>query len=206
MRKQIILFIGIIALFMGCGLDKQAKELRALENCRYEFLSADSIFLAGTDISRLIGSGRLDVGSLPGVALGFLSQDILLSGLLQVRVTNPTKNRAGIQQFAYKILIEDREVMDGTSDLPVVIPAGETVIVPVKLQANVYPFLSDTQTQRQLLDFLNNVRTGQTNENIKVTLKIKPTLALGNKQLNYPGYITVDKEIDGRFLVDQQVL
>src|SRR5690606_31366188 len=154
MRKQIILFTGIIAFLFACGLDKQAKELRALENCHYEFLSADSIFLAGTDISRLIASGRLDVGSLPGVALGFLSRDIPLSGLLQVRVTNPTKNRAGIQQFAYKILIEDREVMDGTSDLPVVIPAGETVTVPVKLQANVYPFLSDTQTQRQLLEFL----------------------------------------------------
>ncbi|WP_353181505.1 LEA type 2 family protein [Parapedobacter lycopersici] len=206
MLKKCTLLIGIITLLMACGLDKQAKELRALENCRYEFVSADSIFLAGTDVGRLIAGGRLDVGSLPGVALGFLNRDVPLSGLLQVRVTNPTRSRAGIQQFAYKILIEDREVMDGTSDLPVIIPAGETVIVPVKLQANVYSFLSDRQTQGKLLTFLKKVQNGQSDEKIKVSLKIKPTLALGNKQLNYPGYITVDKEVDGRMLTGKQVL
>ena len=206
MLKQLLLFTLIIASFAGCGLNKQAKALQALEHCRYEFVAADSISLAGADISRMIAGGRLDIGSLPGVALGFLSRDIPLSGLLQVKVTNPTKDQAGIQQFAYKILIEDREVMDGTSDLPVIVPAGQTVTVPVRLKANVYSFLSDSQTQRKLLDFINNVHNGQTGEKIKLTLKIKPTLALGNQQLDYPGYITVDRQVDGRTLVNRHVL
>ena len=206
MWKQIVLFIGVVSFLFGCGLNKQAKELRALENCRYEFVSADSVFLAGANIGRMVAAGRLDMTSLPGVAMGFLSRDIPLSGLLQIRVTNPTKSRAGIQQFAYKILIEDREVMDGTSDLPVIIPAGETVTVPVKLQANVYSFLADSQTQQKLLEFVNNVRNGQAEEKIKLTLKIKPTLALGNKQLDYPGYITVDREVSGRAIMSRHVL
>lgn len=190
----------------ACGLDKQAKELRALEKCRYEFVSADSIFLAGADINRLIAGGQIDVSRLPGVALGFLNRDVPLSGLLNIQVTNPTNNLAGIRQFTYLIEVEGTEVVTGTSDLPISIPPGETTVVPVKLQANVYPFLSDRNTLNKLLQFLQNVRNGETAEKIKLTFRIKPTIALGNKEINYPGYISIDKEVDGRFLVDNGIL
>jgi len=78
-------------------------------------------------------------------------------------------------------------------------------VVPVKLQANAYSFLSDRRTLNKLLTFLQHVRDGQTTEKIKLTFKIKPTLALGNKQVNYPGYITIDKEVDGDFLAKQGI-
>src|SRR5690606_27947679 len=173
---------------------------------RYEFVSADSLFLAGTDINKLIAGGQIDVGRLPGVALGFLNRDVPLSGLLNIQVTNPTNNLAGIRQFAYLIEIEGTEVVNGTSDLPISIPPGETTVVPVKLQANVYPFLSDRNTLNKLFQFLQNARNGETTEKIKLTFRIKPTIALGNKEINYPGYISIDKEVDGRFLVDNGIL
>jgi len=205
MLKGILSSAFILILLAGCGLDRQAKELRALENCKYEFVAADSVYLAGTDVNKLIAERRMDPSSLPGVALGFLSRNIPLSGVLQVRVTNPTKSQAGIQQFDYKILVEGHEIVDGTSDSPISIPGGETVIVPVKLHANVYTFLSDRQTLGKVLAFVQNVREGQATEKIRLTVKIKPTLALGDKQLNYPGYITIDKEIDGDFLAKQGI-
>lgn len=206
MRRTTILLTAVAVIFAACGLDKQAKELRALENCRYEFVSADSVFLAGTDISKLIVGGQLDVSRLPGVALGFLSRDVPLSGMLNIRITNPTNNLAGIQQFAYLIEIEGKEIVNGTSDLPISVLPGETTVVPVKLQANVYPFLSDGKTLNKLLQFMQNAHNGQTTEKIKLTFRIKPTIALGNKQINYPGYISIDKEVDGRFLVDKGIL
>jgi hypothetical protein len=33
-----------------------------------------------------------------------------------------------------------------------------------------------------------------------VTIKIKPTLDFGNRQIKYPGYITIDKEISSKNL------
>lgn len=200
--------LAIIAtsLVISCTLDKQAKALRALEKCRYEFVSADSVFLAGTDVNKLIANGRVDVSQLPGVALSFLSQDIPLSGVLNVRITNPTNNLAGIQQFAYKVEVEDREVLDGVSDLPIEVPAGETVVVPVKLRTNVYKFLSDRETLNKLLTFIQSARNGSTDEKVNLTFKIKPTMALGNKAINYPGYIDIDKEVDAEFLIKQGIL
>ena len=199
--RIIVLIAGMALLLAGCGVDRQARALRALEKCQYTFVSADSVLLAGTDVNKLIANGRVDISRLPGVAFGFLNRDIPLSGILNLRITNPTNHLAGIQQFAYKIAIEGREVLDGTSDLPIEVPAGETVIVPVKLQTNVYKFLSDQQTLQKLLAFIQSARDGITDEQVNLTFSIKPTLALGNKQLNYPGYIRIDKQVDAGFLL-----
>ena len=196
-----LLIAGVLFLFTGCGIDRQAKALRALEKCQYAFVSADSVYLAGTDVNKLVANGRVDISRLPGVALGFLNRDIPLSGILNLRITNPTNNLAGIQQFTYKIAVEEREVLEGTSDLPIEIPAGETVTVPVKLETNVYKFLSDQETLQKLLTFIQSARDGATDEKVNLTFSIKPTIALGNKQLNYPGYIDIDKQIDAGMLL-----
>ncbi len=206
MLNRVIFFALLAALLAACGLDKQTKALKALEKCRYEFVSADSVLLAGTDITKIVANGRVDVSRLPGVAMGFLSRDIPLSGRLNLRITNPTNHLAGIQQFAYKIEVEGNEVFDGTSDLPIEVAPGETALVPVKLQTDVYKFLSDSKTLNKLLAFMQSARGGATDETIKLTFRIKPTLALGNKQINYPGYISVDKHVDADFLVKQGII
>lgn len=201
MLKRIV-FLGITVMAtMSCGVDRQAKALRALEKCRYEFVSADSVILAGTDVRQLMAKGRVDVRQLPGIAIGFLNRNIPLSGILNVRITNPTGNLAGIQQFAYKIAVENREILEGTSDYPIEVPAGETVTVPVRIQTNVYRFLSDQQTLGRLLDFVRRANEGASEETINLTLSIKPTLALGNQIINYPGYIRIDKTIKADLLI-----
>src|SRR5690606_20972814 len=196
MVKSIIALIIAAAVFNSCSLDRQARALKALEKCRYEFVSADSVLLAGTDVTELVADGRIDVGRLPGIALGFLSRDIPLSGILNVRITNPTTHLAGIQQFMYKIAVDGKEVMDGTSDRPIQVHGGETVVVPIKLQTNVYKFLSDRETLNKLVTFVENARNGSGSEDINLTFSIKPTLALGNQQINYPGYISFDKRVN----------
>src|SRR3546814_16403980 len=78
--RIILQLVGAMVLFVGCGVDRQAKALRALEKCQYAFVSADSVSLAGTDENKLVANGRGDIRRLPGVALGLLSRDLPLSG------------------------------------------------------------------------------------------------------------------------------
>lgn len=197
-----IFMISLLVLFMGsCGLDRQAKELRALEKCKYELVSADSVFLAGTDVGKLIESRRVDVGRLPGVAMGFLSGNMPLSAVLNVRVTNPTKTLAGIRQFAYIIEIEGQQVIDGTSDVPVRIPAGETVTVPVKLQGNVHALLSNQEILQRVMGYMQGLQAGAAADPVNLAIKIKPTVALGNTQIDYPGYITINRQLDPATLI-----
>lgn len=186
---------------MGCGIDRQTKELRALEKCEYELVSADSVLLAGTDVGQLIKSGRVDLARLPGVAMGFLSGNVPLSAVLNVRVTNPTNTLAGIRQFAYIIEVEGQELIDGTSDLPVRVPAGETVTVPVRLQGNMYQMLSNQSILQRVMAYVQATQAGTANEPVNMTIKIKPTVALGNSEINYPGYISIHREFDPSTLI-----
>ncbi|MFC3198710.1 hypothetical protein ACFOET_13900 [Parapedobacter deserti] len=157
-------------------------------------------------MTKLVADGKVDISRMPGVALGFFNRDIPLSGVLNVRITNPTTNLAGIRQFAYKIAVEGNELVEGTSDYPIEVPPGETIVVPLKLQTNIYEFLSDRQTLNKLLTFLQRTREGITDEQVNLTFSIKPTLALGNKAINYPGYIRVDKKIDAAQLLKSGLL
>jgi len=187
----------LILIFMaGCGLNRQAKELRALEKCTYELVSADSVFLAGTDVGQLIESRRVDVNRLPGVALGFLSGNVPLSAVLNVQVTNPTGNLAGIGQFSYIIEVEGHPIVDGASDLPVRVPAGETVVVPVKLQGNVYALLSNQEILQRVIGYMQTLQSGAPADPVDVAIKIKPTVALGNTAIDYPGFITINRRVD----------
>ncbi len=193
---------GAVVLFAltGCGINKQAKQLKAFEKCRYEILAADSVFVAGADVKKLIDSRGADLSSLPGVAVGFLSRDIPLTGILQVRITNPSGTLAGVNQFQYKLLVRDKEVVEGVSDQRITVKPGETVTVPLKINANVYRLLTDGSTIQEVLGFMQSAKGAAPVRTTKLGLKIKPTLTLGNQSLNYPGYITVEKEISSNLL------
>ncbi|SEN05558.1 hypothetical protein SAMN05216436_11121 [bacterium A37T11] len=195
MQKRIILQVIIMLALASCGVNKQAKQLKAFESCHYELHAADSLFVAGTDVSSLISSRGKDLGSLPGIALGFLSREVPLTGLLRVNISNPGKELAGVNQFQYKILLQDKEVATGFSDQRIEVPPGKTVTVPVRIKANIYKLLQDRSTVNEIMDFIAGAKGNGPEKKTKVALKIKPTLALGNQTINYPGYITVEREI-----------
>lgn len=195
----IAIAVVTVGLLSSCGIDRQAKELRAFEKCQYEIVAADNVFLAGTDISALISKGTVDLSDLPGIAISFLTQDMPLSGDLQVRITNPTSQLAGINQFIYQIQIEGKDFIEGISESPISVPAHSTTIVPVRIDANMFNILKDRQTLQKVMDFIQQNPDNE-DKSIQLTLRLKPTLAIGNKEINYPGFITVNKKIDRSIL------
>ncbi len=198
MRKLVTYLMSLLLVLVSCGVNKQAKQLKAFENCQYELHAAESVFVGGTDVSKLITSHGKDLSSLPGIAMGFLSRDVPLTGLLRVKISNPGKDLAGINQFQYKILVKDKEVAEGVTDQRIEVPPGGTVTVPVRIQANIYKLLRDGSTVNEIMEFVQGVKGNGPEKKTKLTLKIKPTLALGNQTINYPGFISVEREISSK--------
>lgn len=198
-----IIFLGLIALFfIGCGVNKQAKQIKALEDCKYEILSADSLFLAGTDITKLINNRdkEIDLTRMPSLAFAYLRKSIPLEGRINLQIENPTQDLASINKFQYIVLIKGVEIANGFVDQKVSIEPGSSLVIPVNVKANIYSFLSDSKTMEDILDFVNgDPGKGQEKKGV-VTLKIKPTISVGNSLINYPGFITVEKEISSKIL------
>ncbi len=195
------LYISLIVLAItGCGINKQAQQIKALEKCTYRIVSADQLSLAGADVKKIVNEGDINLASLPGLALGLLRQDVPLRARLNLEVKNPTGDAASINQFEYKILINKQELADGFVNQEVNIAAGQATVVPVDMQINLYPFLSNNKVMAEINEFLKAGKGGPEKKGI-LTLKIKPSIKVGNSLIKYPGYITIDKEVSSKILL-----
>jgi LEA14-like dessication related protein len=195
MKKLVVICLAAVTLF-GCGVNRQAQQIKALEKCTYSVVSASNISVAGTDVKRLMNNQDINLGSLPALAFGLLRKDVPLRATLNMEIANPAGNLAAINQFEYKILINNQELAEGFVDRQVSIAAGQSVVVPVAVNVNVYQFISNTRVMSEISDFLR----GGDRKGL-VTLKIKPSIMVGGALIKYPGYITIDKEFSSKILL-----
>jgi len=200
MMNKFFLLILTTLILSSCGINKQAQQIKALEQCEYKFIDATKVTVAGTDIKKIIDQQTINLAGLPALALGFLRQDVPLRATLNVEITNPSSNLAAINNFDYIILVNKQEIANGVVDQVVQIEAGQKVQVPVQLNANIYQFLSNGKTLDDISKFLSGASTGVKEVGL-VTIKIKPSIRVGKELVKYPGYITIDKEVSNKILL-----
>ena len=198
--KRVSIILVLAVLLAGCGLNKQARQIEALEKCTYEISSADSIYLAGKDISKLVKNRTLELRNVPELALALFRKNIPLKARVNLTINNPTSTEAAINQFEYIVLIKNQEIANGFVNQKVIIQPGGTTTVPVRVNSNIYSFLSNGKTMEEILDFVRGGESGAAERKGVVTIKIKPTIDVGGKLVKYPGYITIDKEVSSKIL------
>lgn len=199
--KRLFVISLLSILLTGCiGLNKQVNQIKALEDCKYAVKSADSITLAGIDVKDLIGKDIRDIIKMPRLALALLRKDVPLRARVNLAINNPTDKLAAINQFEYRILVQNNEIANGLVNQRIVVePNGGNVVVPIRLNTNVYDLVMDDRTVNAVTDFVLAKEDNKHKETV-VTIKIKPTLDLGNRQIKYPGYIDIDKEVSSKDL------
>ena len=208
-KVALFLLLALPALFYQCGVSRQIGEAKALGDCRYNVLSADSIYVGGYDVREFKDIKRLeDINPLkyPRLAAGLLARTIPFSTRVNLEITNPTTKLAALNQLQYIVLLSGKEFANGFINQRVEVqPAGGRTIVPVRLQTNAYDLLTDPATREAFTNLFRNLSGDQSTAPSKVTIKIKPTLDLFNKAVNYPGYITVEQELTGKMLLNGNV-
>jgi hypothetical protein len=196
MKKfALILFLPLIFLLSRCGINKQVEQAKALGKCHFDLVSVDSINLSGININRSENGQEINLNNLPRLAMGLLSRNIPFRANVALRITNETGQTAAIDQFEYKILLRNNEIFNGFVNRKVVVPAGGgQIIVPIHVFANVYKLIADQQTSQAFGDLISNLSGSTKGAKSVVTFKVRPTIDLGGKAFNYPGYISFDKE------------
>lgn len=204
MKKLLISFLMLATpvLFQQCAVNRQLAEAKALGDCKYQVLSADSVYLSGIDVRRFKKLEDINPARYPQLAAGLLAKSIPLSARLNLQITNPTNRLAGLNQLEYKILLEDQELFNGFINQRIeVTPGGGTAQIPIRLRTNAYKLFTDDNTRDAFVRMVQNLSGNEEAQSSKLTIKIKPTLALGNKKINYPGYITIDQDMTKKILL-----
>lgn len=198
--KNIVLICFAAITIMGCGVNKQAQQIKALENCKYRIISAQNLSVAGANVKNIISGQDINLASLPGLAFGLLRKDVPFRATINMEVSNPSGSLAAINEFEYKVLINKQELATGFVNQLVSVPAGGSVVVPVDLNVNVYQFISNAKVMSEISDFLRG-GSGSNERKGLVTLKIRPSIMVGNTLVKYPGFISIDKEVSSKILL-----
>ncbi|MFT4032015.1 MAG: hypothetical protein QM669_06315 [Siphonobacter sp.] len=202
MKKTLIFCSLLITVFTltRCGVNKQIAEAKTLGECKYNIVSADSIYLAGIDIRQFRTFEALNPLRYPQLSAGLLQRNVPLDAHINLDIANPTSRMAAINQLEYRILLTNKELANGFINQRIVVEPGAHTRVPVKLSTNAFQLLSDAATRDAFIQLVQNLAGNNSVKPSKLTIKIKPTLAIGNKQVNYPGYITIDQEVTNKIL------
>lgn len=200
MKKLLVLCLTAIVI-SSCGINKQTRQIKALEKCTYRITSADQLTLGGADVKNMINKQDINLASLPALALGLLRKDVPLKARLNLEVKNPTGDDAAINEFEYKILINRQELATGFVNQAINIAAGQSSTVPVDMEVNVYPFISNSKVMGEINDFIKSGRNGGPEKKGILTLKIRPSIRVGGALVKYPGFITIDKEVSSKILL-----
>lgn len=195
------MFSLLVVAISGCGINRQAQQIKALEKCTYKITSADEITVGGTDVKKLFEGQEINLASLPGLAFGLLRKDVPLKARLNLEVKNPSGVDAAINQFEYKILINNADLAEGVVNQEVNVAAGQSTVVPVDMVVNLYPFVSNSKVMGQISEFIKAGKNGGAEKKGLLTLKIRPSIKVGNSLVKYPGFITIDKEISSKILL-----
>jgi hypothetical protein len=195
--RNYILFSILAIMASSCGI---SRKIDVLEKCNYSIKTADSVYLAGKDVSKLFKNKKFDLNNVPGLALALFRKNIPLSANVKISITNPNQKTAVINKFDYIILIKGQELAAGSVDRKISIESGATGIVPVQINSNVYSFLSNRKTMDELIAFLGGTESGPGEKKSLVTLKIRPSFMVGKKSIKYPGYINIEKELSSKML------
>ena len=205
MKKELIItLLALPLLFSRCGVNKQISQAKALGDCRYSIASADSVYLAGVDVRQFRKLEDINPARYPRLAAGLLTRNVPLDARINLDIINPTNKLAGINQLEYRILLAGQELFTGFLNQRIEVqPGGGKTRVPVRLNANAYQLMTDPKTRDAFGELVQNFSGAAGAKPSKLTIRIKPTLDLGGKQINYPGYITIDQDVTNKILMGQ---
>jgi len=193
--KKITFFALLVLFVTGCNISQQAKEIKTLADCRYTIVGVDNIFVSGTDVKKIIANRDMNLGSIPSLALGFISKNIPLKADLKIGITNPTSNHAAINYFDYEILVNKQRFTEGTVNERINIAPDETIEVDFPLNTNIYQFLVNDSIRNDIQEFIT-AASNQSEVKSTITLRIKPAIYIGDEIIKYPGFIDIEKEIN----------
>ncbi|KPK86027.1 MAG: hypothetical protein AMS27_05985 [Bacteroides sp. SM23_62_1] len=194
MKKTFIpSLIAILFMVMVLNSCSYLKELSALADCDFRMSTLEDPLLAGIDISDRNSIEALTFEETGKIAKNILLGELPLSFILNVEVKNPNPVTASLNRLEYIAFIDDLQVAAGAVEERIEIPPlGGISTIPVKVETNLVELLK-RESRNTLINFGLNLADASKRPT-RVSIQIKPYIRVGNKDLEYPGYINVNKE------------
>lgn len=182
----------LLVLVLSCGIKRQAYEMRNLAQCEFRFEGLSRISLAGVDVSKVTSLEDVGVEGSSALFASLAFGSLPLEATVNVGVRNPTQSKAAINSLEWMFLIDDIEVASGAVPQRVEIaPNGGTAVIPVSVSTDLLKILSG-RSGESVINFALNL-AGSGDRPSRVTVKVKPSVHIGGRTIQSPGFFTLSK-------------
>lgn len=182
-----------LMLLVSCDTVKSALQLT---NCQYSLGGVAQPQVAGINIGNMTDISQIGTVGLLKIGAALATKSLPLNATINVKATNPGTVAAMLSRFDWAIDLEGKEMLNGTVNKAVNIPAnGGSSVIPFSIGVDLFQLLSG-DTRDNLLNFaLNLANAGEASS--KVSVRIRPSISIGGQTIPM-GFITLSKNVNSK--------
>ncbi len=182
-----VLLLLVASTLSSC---QTLREVAALREVAFAIDRVASAQLAGVDINRIRTYQDLSPTDILRLTRAVTNQELPLSFTLHLDAENPPENsvQARLVEMDWTLFLDDRETVSGIFNQNLVLPPGEAVDIPIRIELDLVNFFGDNA--RDLIDLALAIG-GQGGEAKRVMLQATPTIDTAIGPIRYPRPITI---------------
>lgn len=192
LKKTLIILFATIGL-ASCDVLTQVAQMANFANCTFDFNSLNQIQMLGIDLSKGMTKDNLNITQGLALVNAISNRTLPVNFNVNLNVKNPNSIAASMAKMDYIISLNGKEVVSTTLNQSVSVPANSTNVVTIPIRTDLFQLFSGESA-----DAIVNLAfklAGANSNPVNIGIKVKPYITIGNQQLAYPDYISINKTL-----------
>ena len=191
--KRTLIILFVTAGLASCDVLTQVAQMANFANCTFDFNSVNHIEMLGINLSK--GMSRENLNISQGLALvnAISNRSLPVTFNVNLDVSNPNSIAASMAKMDYILTLNGKQVVSTTMNNSVNVPAKSNSMITIPVTTDLFQLFSGESA-----DAIVNLAfklAGASSNPVNVGLQVKPYITVGNQQLAYPNYITLNKTL-----------
>ena len=191
--KRTLIILFVTAGLASCDVLTQVAQMANFANCTFDLNSVNHIEMLGINLSK--GMSRENLNISQGLALvnAISNRSLPVTFNVNLDVSNPNSIAASMAKMDYILTLNGKQVVSTTMSNSVNVPAKSNSVVTIPVTTDLFQLFSGESA-----DAIVNLAfklAGASSNPVNVGLQVKPYITVGNQQLAYPNYITLNKTL-----------
>ena len=193
LKKTLIILFVTMGL-ASCDVLNQVAQMANLVNCTFDFNSINQIQMLGVNLSKGMSKTDLNATQLLSLADAIMRKQLPVTFNVNVDVKNPNSIAAAMTKMDYILTLNGKQVVSTTMNNGINVPAKSSSVVSIPITTDLFQLFSGESA-----DAIVNLAfklAGASSNPVNVGLKVKPYINIGNQQLAYPDFISMNKVLN----------
>ena len=193
LKKTLIILFVTMGL-ASCDVLNQVAQMANLVNCTFDFNSVNQIQMLGINLSKGMSKTDLNATQLLSLADAIMRKQLPVTFNVNVDVKNPNSIAAAMTKMDYILTLNGKQVVSTTMNNGINVPAKSSSVVSIPITTDLFQLFSGESA-----DAIVNLAfklAGASSNPVNVGLKVKPYINIGNQQLAYPDFISMNKVLN----------